>query len=210
MLFSHIVDIYKRDKTPVRLNNLRLSTVCEPKSPHSSFAVLDAKAAEMKYLGPPLLEVVQALLDSEDEVQGAMVQCLHAWCSIIQVFDGAGVFLTAEEYSLVEDLGKRFFTTYDFLSKWALSKGRKLFHVTFKFHSGHHLMRDSKYVNPRVHWNFRGEDFVSKIQLGHSCCFGLKSSKLSYKLSLKYRVLLQLQLTRPGFSFKENAETAAP
>lgn len=211
MLFSHIVDIYKRDKTPVRLNNLRLSMVCEPKSPHSSFAVLDAKAAEMKYLGPPLLEVVQALLDSEDEVQGAMVQCLHAWCSIIQVFDGAGVFLTAEEYSLVEDLGKRFFTTYDFLSKWALSKGRKLFHVTFKFHSGHHLLRDSKYVNPRVHWNFRGEDFVSKIsQLGHSCCFGLKSSKLSYKLSLKYRVLLQLQLTRPGFSFKENAETAAP
>ena len=58
--------------------------VCEPKSPHSSFAVLDAKAAEMKYLGPPLLEVVQALLDSEDEVQGAMVQCLHAWCSIIK------------------------------------------------------------------------------------------------------------------------------
>ena len=56
-------------------------------------------------------------------------------------------------------------------------------------------------MNFRIHHNFRSEHFVGQIsQLGHSCSFGVKSTRVSVKLMEKYRILLHLQLTRPGFA----------
>ena len=83
-------------------------------------------------------------------------------------------------------LPKRFFDAYQDLHNWAAAEGRKLFHITFKF-------KNTKYLNFRVHHNFRGEDFVGQIrQLGHSCSFGCKATR-------KYKILLHLQLTKPNF-----------
>ena len=205
LVFNKICEIYKRDHVKVRMNNLRLSMICDPASPHKKFASLDSKAAECKHFCPCLLEVLQDVLDDDQEAHQQMKQSLSAFCQIIQVMDQAATIPSKQDYEKLCGLAKRFFSAYDALNKWALTKGRKIFHVTYKFHSFLHLIKNSKFLNPKAHWNFRSEDYVGRIsRLGHSCAFGIKTSKVSAKITLKYRALLHLQLTRPGFTCHEN------
>lgn len=64
-----------------------------------------------------------------------------------------------------------------------------------------HTVKNSQCINPNYLANWRSEDFVGRIALlGHSCSMGTRSTKLSGKILKKYRVLLHLHLTRPGFS----------
>ena len=74
------------------------------------------------------------------------------------------------------------------------------------FHSALHLFKNTKVLNFRVHHNFRSEDYVGKVsQLAHSCSFGVKPTRVPAKLVDKYRILLHLHLTRPGFGYSEEA-----
>ena len=62
------------------------------------------------------------------------------------------------------------------------------------------MFQTTKYLNFRIHHNFRGEDFVGQIsQLGHSCSFGCKATRIPFKLLEKYKILLHLQLSKPNF-----------
>ena len=65
------------------------------------------------------------------------------------------------------------------------------------------MIRDSQFMNPRVCWNFRAEDYVGQIsKLAHSTSFGLSSLRLSAKVAAKYPVLLHLQLVKPGYGWQ--------
>ena len=69
-----------------------------------------------------------------------------------------------------------------------------------------HLFQNTKFLNFRVHHNFRSEDYVGKVsQLAHSCSFGAKPTRVPAKLVDKYRIPLHLQLTKPGFGYSEEA-----
>ena len=81
----------------------------------------------------------------------------------------------------------------------ALSKHRKLFHITQVSYSPH-LIRNAQNLNLRMHHNFKAEDFVGQISVvGHSVSFGNAATRVCQKLTQKYLILLHLQLTRPGF-----------
>ena len=95
------------------------------------------------------------------------------------------------------------------MNTWALSKSLKLFNVTHKFHSMMHLIKNAQFLNFRIHHNFRAEDFVGQVSiLTHSVSFGVKSVRVCAKVAIKYRILLHLQLTRPGFRYLEEEEEA--
>ena len=183
-----------------RLTNLRLGMVCDPTKPHKSFPCLEAKAAETKHLLLCLEVLLREVLDEDTEINGTMLECIHALNQLIAVFDSAGVFPKEAEYKLSQNFAKRFCDAYQDLHNWFQDLDRKLFNITHKFHSAIHLFKNAKFLNFRTHHNSKSEHFVGQISvLGHSCSFGVKAPKLATKIMEKYRICLHLQLTRPGF-----------
>ena len=200
MVFEQVQHVYKECSTPTRLSNLRASMVTDPKKPHQDFPKLEAKGSETKHFGPAFLPVLQSLLDTSKEEHSKMVEALDCLVNLLSVFDAADMVLAEMEFDQATNLAKRFFDVYDWLHRWAARVDRKLFHITMKFHTGHHLVHDSQHLNPKACWNFRSEDFVGKIsRLGGSVAMGVKSTKLSSKIAAKYRALLHMQLKRLGF-----------
>lgn len=200
LVFSEIQANYKAQNTPTRLTNLRLSMFCDPAKPHKEYPKLEAKGAETKHLLAAFLPVLQAALNPGIALHQHMVGALEAMVALVNAFDSAGMFPTQTEFQGMQDLDKRFCYHYTYLHQWAKSENRKLYHIVYKFHCMHHLVRDSQYLNPRYAWNFRAEDFVGKVsKLAHSVMMGVKATKLSGKLLIKYRILLHMQLTQLGF-----------
>ena len=114
----------------------------------------------------------------------ASPEALDCLVNLLSVFDAADMVLTEMEFDQATNLAKRFFDVYDWLHRWAARVDRKLFHITMKFHTGHHLVHDSQHLNRKASWNFRSEDFVGKIsRLGGSVAMGVKSTKLSSKIA---------------------------
>ena len=199
-IFARVKELYSERKVSAKLTNLRLSMITDITKPHKAFPCLEAKAAETKHLLPCLEEVVKESLPEGVPIHHTMLDCLRAFNQISQHFDALGGFPTPSEFALAQNLAKRFFDQYDDLHAWALSKGRKLFHITHKFHTAHHLIRNAQHLNFRMHHNFRAEDFVGQVSVvGHSVSFGNAATRVCQKLTQKYLILLHLQLTRPGF-----------
>lgn len=119
-----------------------------------------------------------------------MVEALECLENLLSVFDAADMTLDKREFHQAKNLAKRFFYAYDRPHRWAAGVDRNLFHITMKFHTRHHLVHDSRHLNPKACWIFRSEDFVGKIsRLGSSVAMGVKSTKLSTKIGAKYRAL---------------------
>ena len=72
-----------------------------------------------------------------------------------------------------------------------------LFHIVMKHHTMLHLVENAWFLNPRVTWCFKSEDYVGKIShIGHSVSMGVRSTRLSEKLIAKYILMLHLCFTR--------------
>lgn len=143
-----------------RLTNLRLSMICDASKPHKTFACLEAKAAETKHLLPCLLAILREALPKDEPIHKPMLGCLSTFIEIGELYDAIGTFLAPSDFHKACSLAKRFFDSYHDLRQWALLKGRKQFHVTHKFHSYHHLIRNSKYLNYKSsHLGFQYTNF---------------------------------------------------
>ena len=116
---------------------------------------------------------------------------------LVALWDEAGTFLTPAEFGKALSLGKDFLLDYQWLNQWSLEKGRHSFAIVMKFHTFCHMLQNSKYMNPRRQWNFRAEDYVGHIsKMTHSISFGVGATRISNKVSAKYRVHIHLLLTR--------------
>lgn len=207
MIFQEIQEIYKRNCTPTRLTNLKLSMILDVKKPHSNYPKLEAKGAETKHFCKAFLPILKEMVDKTREEECQMLEALESLCHLIDVYDEGGRFLTPQEFDRSMNLAQRFFLSYDFLNKWALSKGLLMFNIVFKFHTFMHLVESGCHMNPRESMNFRSEDFVGQVsRLGHSCSMGVRSTRLSSKIIPKYLVLLHFQLTRPDFNTKSSID----
>ena len=206
-LFGRIKELFSEANVSARMTNLRVPMLCDTTKPFKVFPCLEAKVAETKHFLPCLEAVLKELLDpAEDPIHITMIAAIHAFNQAVMHFDNMDAFLTPLEYATGQNFVKRFFDAYQDLNSWALTKGRKLFHITHKFHSALHLFKNTKFLHFRVHHNFRSEDYVGKVsQLAHSCSFGAKPTRVPAKLMDKYRILLHLQLTKPGFGYSEEA-----
>ncbi|CAL1164253.1 unnamed protein product [Cladocopium goreaui] len=200
LIFSKIQENYKELQTPTRLTNLRLSMICDPSKPHQEYAKLEAKGAETKHLLSAFLPVLKSILEPNNTLHQHMVGALEAMVDLVAAFDAAGLFPCPKEFQAMQDLDQRFCRHYTELNKWAQKNDHKLYHIVYKHHCQHHLVKEAQFLNPRYTWNFRSEDFVGRVAtLARSLAMGVKSTRLSGKLMIKYRILLHMQLTRLGF-----------
>lgn len=144
--------------------------------------------------------VCKSVLKEDVFQERAMLDCMEHLQKVIDLWSGADIILTTEEWQQTMTLGKGFLDTYSLLNQWAADEERMLFHKVFKFHSWQHMLENSQWLNPRCHWCFSNEDFVGKMSLlTHSISSGVGALRLSIKVAPKYRVLLHLLLTREDF-----------
>ena len=174
------------------------------KAPHQQHAFLDAKGGECKWLAPALLQVMKKMLEkSMRNCHSHMINALESLVQLVFLWDKAGPFLTEGEFLMSMSLATTFLQEYTWLNNWAQSEDRKLFHKVMKFHQFLHLVQNSWCLNPRYHWCFKSEDFVSHCaRIGHSVSMGVAAPKLSTKIIPKYRILLHLLLSREGFTLE--------
>eukprot|EP00438_Fugacium_kawagutii_P008677 Skav210820 [mRNA] locus=scaffold1597:274452:275300:- [translate_table: standard] len=205
LLFKEIQAVYSETGTSCRLTNLVLSMFCDPKKPWQNWANLNCKGGEGKHLAPALLQVLKKLLDYSKPEHTHMVCCLESLVQMVDIWDNAGIFLTQSEYKQSWHLAQKAMKEYQWLNTWSLEKDRSSFHIVNKFHSLLHLAKGAKFLNPKVFWCFKAEDFVGHIPtITHSVSMGVKATKLSQKLAAKYKILLHLLYTRTGFSLESS------
>ena len=204
IIFSEIQKCYKEQGSGTQLTNLKLSMFTTEKSPHQQHAFLDAKGGECKWLAPALLQVMKKMLGkSMRSCHSHMIKALEALVQLVFLWDNAGPFLTEGEFLMSMSLATTFLQEYTWLNNWAQAEDRKLYHKVMKFHQFIHLVKNSRFINPRYHWCFKSEDFVGHCaRLGHSVSMGVAATKLSTKVMPKYRILLHLLLSREGFTLE--------
>ena len=197
LIWAKIQEYYVTNKTPTRLTNLKAKMFCDPDKVHANWPALNTKAGETKHLLPALLFVTRLLNDSSP-LHTHMIEAMRFMLAIILVWDQADAVLTTEEAGKCMDLMGSFYREYNWLNIWASENERYLFHVVQKFHMFYHLVYNARFLNPRMSWCFKAEDYVGKIStLGSSVIYGVNTSKLSMKLAKKYRLHLHMRLTRP-------------
>ena len=201
LVFSEVQAYYKSHLSTTRLTNLRVSMFTKEDKPHQTYAFFNGKASESKYFLPALLHVAKLTLDSTSALHAHVIGAMETIHGLVRVFDTAGIVLTAPEFQCAKNLVCEFFTHYDCCNAWAVGEGRLLFHIVPKFHMLWHLVLASKHLNPRMTWCFRSEDYVGKIShVANSVSMGVKSTRISQKVALKYRHMLHLRLTRGDYN----------
>ena len=181
-----------------RLTNLKLSMFTNAERPWLGKATMDCKAGESKHLLPALVPVLEKMFaGTKKEEEKKMLSAAKSLEKLVALWDEAGKFLTPAEFSKGMALGKEFLLAYKWLNAWSLEKGRHSFAIVVKQDTFIHLLWNSKFLNPKRHWNFKGEDFVGRIsRMAHSISFGVSSTRVSSKLCIKYRLFFHFLLTR--------------
>ena len=207
IIFKEVQAVYTDKEVTCRLTNLVLSMFTDPKKPWANWANLSCKGGEGKHLAPCLLEVLKNILDFSKPEHSHMLKCLEHVCQAVAIWDSAGTFLTKAEFKKSWQLAQDAMKEYQWLNAWSEDCGRSSFHIVIKHHTFLHLAKDAWYLNPRVFWCFKAEDCVGHIStVTHSVSMGVKATKISQKLAIKYRILLHLLYTRPGFHLQTEVE----
>ena len=94
------------------------------------------------------------------------------------------------EFSTSLSLGKGFLDDYAWLGQWSFESDRNSFHIVAKHHTFIHLLWNSKFMNPRLQWCFKSEDFVGKTSSGPLDLHGSCKLQTEPEARTKYRVLL--------------------
>jgi hypothetical protein len=198
-VFSSVQELYRNLGTPTRLTNLKLSMFTNTDKPHSTEAFLKIKGSECKHLLKPIA-IIAIRKCSESQLDRRVASCLQSICRLVDILDEVGLFLTKEQHSELVRCLEHFNGHYLWLANWAEEQDRPLFNITIKMHMLHHMVLDAEFLNPRVSWCFKGEDYVGKIShLAGSVSMGVKITNLTCKISQKYRHWQHLRLTRGDY-----------
>ena len=168
------------------------------RNPGPNLAVLECKGAEARHLLPALIPVTQAAFaETMEDCEDHMLRASTSLEKLVRMWDDLGTFPTTAEYEETLHLAGTFLRSYEWLNQWSLEKGRKSFNIVAKHHSFLHLVWKSRHLNPKLHWCFKGEDFVGQIsRLTPSIFMGVSAPRLSCKVAPKCRILAHLFLTR--------------
>ena len=74
---------------------------------------------------------------------------------------------------------------------------KSIFAVTMKLHMLAHLALHCHQINPRLIWNFSGEDNMSVVkELGQSCAKGLQPQEVNSKMVQHWRFAMHQELAK--------------
>ena len=170
-VLANIRAIYRRDKTSCRYNAITLKMFVDPEKPHDSRVVLKGKAAEVKHLAQPLLEIWSRWMNKAS-VQDKQIEVLLARSVKVEEilesrrddFVLQGAAFTDFNSAVVDYL-----LLLSALGDWHSARGQQLFTTTVKAHYMAHIAAGARYLNPRRSWcDCRGRCYNPGAL--HLCC----------------------------------------
>jgi len=167
-------------------------------APHKRYPHLQAKAAETKHMTAFMVELMAQAQDWSVQAKQRLnaAVAIHDFCMLL---DKAGVVPTNAQATQARDTMNVFLHNYCALHAWAKSNDRLLFHLVPKFHMAWHMAQQFKFLNQRISWTFKAEDYVGKIsKLAHGCTYGISRMNVSSSICSNYRWYMHLMLSR-GF-----------
>ena len=202
LIFGRVQEIYDRSHPTTRLTNLKLKMFCDPAKPWVDYPFLNTKASEAKHLLPCLTLIAQEV-STGSEHDERRTAALFAIYHFVRVLDEADIFLTEGEAQAAVHYIEVFLGHYAWLHQWAQrpENDRYAYPIVIKFHMLQHVALCARYLNPRICWCFKAEDYVGRIStLAASVSGGNKASVVSRKLADKWRLLLHIRHKRGDFS----------
>lgn len=163
----------------------------------NTFPKLAGKGAEIKDLAGPLLDIWTKHFDESQQVHRQIKLALACLTELEEIME-----LHAQEFKWQREVCQNFFQQVSMflalltaIANHFHAQGRFLFNVTVKAHYLKHLGAFSFYLNPRLAWNYAGEDFMQKIKnLVQGSHKGTSAQNVASKVLDKYATGLDLVL----------------
>jgi hypothetical protein len=199
IVWQRLQCFYEKNHTESRLTNLKLSMIVpDIDAPHKFFPQLKTKAAETKHLIAFMVELMQQADDGSVQARQKLAAAIaiQKFCNLL---DLAGAVPTNAQATEARSTMQDFLLNYRALHDWAKESSRMLFHLVPKFHMAWHMAQQFSFLNPRLSWTFKAEDYVGKVsKLAHGCTFGTSRMNVSSSICSKYRWFMHLRLCRGG------------
>jgi hypothetical protein len=179
-----------------RYSHLKIGNWCNQDDPHGTMPKLKGRAIEVRNLVPALASVWARVMDPNNHVHQAVLEGMKNSAIMDDVLDAypdADVLPTEDCVDFVNaswDYAKCQNALADHYNK---QQGFLVFDVTIKTHWTLHCAMEAPFLNPRLSWNFSGEDFMQKCRgLHQSCCKGNDGLDSVNKFATKYCHALQM------------------
>ena len=181
-----------------RFSNIHISMFFTKKS---QFTCLKGKAAEIRNLAKPLLDVFSMFMDDSNRIHKLILLGLQLSVRFEQLLDShLGFYVMPPEVS--RELITCSFGFCQSVTALAqhfhnLNPGVLVYNYTPKFHYLLHVGLMSRYCNPARLWCYSGEALMEKVKtITHACVFGISSEKALPKAMDKYCCGLSLMLSK--------------
>jgi len=201
-LWSRIRRFYEANGTRNRYSILKISMFTNVKAPKQKMPCLKGKAAEVRSLGPALLDACQFLMDAGDPLHAQVMAGLQMSIKMETILDEhAGEWKlpgrAADDYLEACYNYLAFFTSLANTYQKAPYKF-KLFNVTIKAHYLLHSAMMARFLNPRLTWCYSAEDYMHCCKiLGQSCVKGTVAWSVSSKMAEKWLIGYGTRLSKP-------------
>lgn len=160
--------------------------------PTKQYPRLKGKAAELRHLGDPLLQVwrkhMNPLAPNHTDVEKALVRSVRAEEILDECSQNIGA-LPAEAAKELCQTTAEFLMLFSYLNRQYVSSDPPvlLFSITPKAHMLMHLALSCGHMNPVTTWCYMGEDFQHVMRvLTASSCRGNKPHQAAVKMTAKY------------------------
>ena len=170
----------------------------------NDFPLLKGKAAEVRNLLKPMLDVCSKFLDPTDRIHQTMNIALQKLIQIedilkehraVYVFPDAVAKLFKK--SCTDFVGLNAVLRRHFEGVVRAGHPVLLFHVTIKYHYILHIADIAQYMNPRLGWCYQGESLMyATRKLVQSSCHGVPAHMIADKVLKKYAQALAMLLVR--------------
>jgi hypothetical protein len=194
-VWDEVLSYYKTNKITGGFSAMKLSMFWR----QDNHPKMKGKAAEIRRLGPALLHVCQAKMQSGQLQEQQIKLALKFSSRLEEILDEhpRGVVLPHDAAVEYEDATFKFLALQTALANGSMAAGQRSFNVTIKSHYLVHIALLSRFVHPRLSWNYSGEDFMQKIKhLAASCVKGNHPHDAFNKVATKYSLAMDLQMSR--------------
>lgn len=200
IIWQRLLVFYQKNHSESRLTSLKLSMILpDTDAPHKYFPHLKTKAAETKHLIAFMVELMQLSDDGSAQARQRLAAAKSIW-QFCKLLDQAPAVPSSTQATEARTTMQVFLYNYCALHDWAKENSIMLFHLVPKFHMAWHMAQHFAFLNPRLTWTFKAEDYVGKIsKLAHGCTYGTSRMNVSSSICSKYRCFMHLRLSRGGF-----------
>ena len=163
VVWSRVRTQYANNNTPHRFGSMLLSMFV-PKA--GKFPKLKGKAAEIRHLARPLMEVARGLLDLSRIEQRQILLALQCCADMEDLIDAhTDAFARpADAADNFQENVINFLAWETALHRRFLGGGYMIWHVTIKLHYMLHAAQYGRWLNPRLGWTYSGEDLMQRIK----------------------------------------------